>query len=472
MMMDDAQERGEKSLLNGIKKIHFVGIGGAGMSAIAKILLEKGYCVSGSDLHDSEVVEKLRAQGAKIYKGHQRENVLAAEAIVVSTAISCENPEVVEARHRNLKVFHRSDIVAALMKAERGIAVAGAHGKTTTTSMLGVALDHAGVEPTIIIGGEVDYLGSNAKLGSGKYLVAEADESDGSFLKLSPKIAIVTNIENDHMDHYGTMDNILKTFRQFLHNLPKEDGLAVLCFDNAHIRDIAADLERRYVSYAIDEKADYQAKHIVTNGAETTFDVYHKGENLGAVALNIPGRHNVLNAMATVVVGISIGLSLSDIAAGLRLFNGAKRRFQTKGKARGVWVVDDYAHHPTEISTTLTAAKQTNPSRVVCVFQPHRYSRTKFLLREFGACFTAADVLVLTDIYAAGEDPISGVSGKTIEEEVKKQTGKQAIYIENREDIAKYLTGIVKEGDLAMTMGAGDIYLTGEELVDLLNQST
>lgn len=439
------------------------------MSAIAKVLLEKGYEVSGSDLHDSLLVSKLKEQGARIFSGHRAENIDGVDAIVVSTAISSENPEVLEARQQGVKVFHRSDIVAALMNCEAGIAVAGAHGKTTTTSMLGVTLDHAGLAPTIIIGGEVDYLDGNAKLGAGRHLVAEADESDGSFLKLMPKIAVVTNIENDHMDYYKTMDNILKTFGKFLHNLPREGSLAVLCFENAHIRNIAATLDRTHLSYAIDEAADYQAKNIHANGAQTSFDVYFHGENLGAVTLNVPGRHNVLNALATIAVCRYLGVALPEIAAGMRLFNGAKRRFQTKGKVKGVWVVDDYAHHPTEISTTLTAAKQTKPRRVICAFQPHRYSRTNFLRREFGVCFDAADVLVLTDIYAAGEMPINGVNGRTIVEEVEKHTGKKVIYIENREDMAKYLKEIVEDGDLVLSMGAGDIYLTGEELVGLLH---
>ena len=464
-----AQERGEISLLSGISKIHFVGIGGAGMSAIAKILLEKGYEVSGSDLNDSPIVAKLKGQGAKIFKNHQKENVVGVDAIVLSTAISHDNPEVVEAKKQGIKIFHRSDIVATLMNCEQGIAVAGAHGKTTTTSMLGVTLDYAGAKPTIIIGGEVDYLGSNAKLGEGKYLVAEADESDGSFLKLMPKIAVVTNIENDHMDYYGTMENILKTFTKFLKNLPKEDGIAVLCFENEYIRNMAPTLDRKYISYAIDKEADYQAKNIITNGAGTSFDVYYQGKDLGTVALNIPGRHNVLNALATIAVGCQLGYQVNKIAAGLRFFNGAKRRFQTKGRMQGVWVVDDYAHHPTEISTTLTAAKQTKPNRVICAFQPHRYSRTKFLCKEFGQCFDAADVLVLTDIYSAGEEPIEGISGETIKNEVERHTGKPVVYIEDRKDVAKYLKEIVRDGDLVISMGAGDIYRSGEELVELLS---
>lgn len=439
------------------------------MSAIAKILLEKGYEVSGSDLNDSPLVEKLKEQGAKIFKSHEKENVAGADAVVLSTAISDRNLEVVEARVRHIKIFHRSDIVACLMNSTEGIAVAGAHGKTTTTSMLGVALDHAGAEPTVIIGGEVDYFRSNAKLGTGKYLVAEADESDGSFLKLLPKVAIVTNIENDHMDFYGTMENILATFKKFLQNLPKEDGVAVLCFENEHIRNIAQAIDRRYISYAIDAAADYQAKNITANGAGTSFDVYRRGEFLGTVALNIPGRHNVLNALAVIAAGGTLGYTVSDIAAGLRFFNGAKRRFQTKGRVKGVWVVDDYAHHPTEIATTLHAAKQTKPGRVICVFQPHRYTRTKFLQKEFGRCFDAADILVLTDIYSAGEAPLEGISGETIKREVETHLGKSVVYIEDRENISKYLKEIVKDGDLVISMGAGDIYRTGEELVDLLS---
>jgi len=464
-------KKGELSLLENINKIHFVGIGGAGMSAIAKILVEKNFTVSGSDLHGSELVEKLKAQGALIFQGHQAANVKGVDAIVVSTAISQDNPEVVAARAAGIQVFHRSDIVAALMNRENGIAVAGAHGKTTTTSMLGVVLDHAGIEPTIIIGGEVDYLGSNAKLGAGKYLVAEADESDGSFLKLLPKIAVVTNIENDHMDHYGTMENILKAFRQFLQNLPEADGLAVLCFDNENIRNIAKVSGRKYISYAIEHAADYQAVNIHTDGEGTAFDVLHAGENLGRIALNVPGCHNVLNALAAVAVSLELGLKLADVAAGLKCFYGAKRRFQTKGRSQGVWIVDDYAHHPTEISTTLVAAKQTSPKRVICAFQPHRYTRTQLLQKEYGTCFAEADILVLTDIYAAGESPIPGISGETILQQVAQQTGKKAVYIKNEADIASYLQSIVKAGDLVITMGAGTIYRSGERLVELLEKA-
>lgn len=454
-------------MLTGINNVHFVGIGGAGMSALAKILVEKGYSVSGSDLHKSVMTGVLRDLGAKIYIGQRAENVQGAEAIVVSTAIREENPEVVEAKRLGLKRLHRSDVNAFLINNSKGIAVAGAHGKTTTTSMLGVALDYEGVSPSIIIGGEVDYLGSNAKLGESDYLVSEADESDGTFLKYYPYIGIVTNVENDHMDHYGTMENIIKAFKQFLKQI-RPDGWAVVCFDNENIRNIVKDAECKYISYAIEHEADYMAANISTQGSGIAFDVTHKGENLGRVVLNVPGRHNVLNGLAAVVTGLSLGLTVPQMAEGLTKFNGAKRRFQTKGRSNGVWVVDDYAHHPTEIATTLKAARQTQPKRLICAFQPHRYTRTQLLQKEYGSCFAEADLLVLTDVYSAGEDPIPGVDGELLVKEVAEQTGQKTVYIQDKNEIAAYLKSIAADGDLIMTMGAGDIVKCGEELVKML----
>lgn len=455
-------------MIKDIKKIHFVGIGGAGMSAIAKVLLQMGYTITGSDLNKSETINKLEKNGAQIFTGHSSENVHDAEAVVVSTAISQTNPEVQLAREQGIPVFHRSDIIAELMLQYQGIAVAGAHGKTTTTAMIAVMLEHAGVDPTIIIGGEVDYLNGSAKLGTSKYLVAEADESDGSFLKYSPHIAVVTNIENDHMDFYKTMGNILHTFGKFLNNLPNEKGLGILCFDNAYIRDLANNLQRPYISYAVEHDAQYMACNIRTQGAITTYDVYQERELLGTIKINVPGRHNVANSLAAVVVGVTIGLTFAQIAEGLAQFQGAKRRFQTKARLDGVWIIDDYAHHPTEITTTLLAARQTEPKRLICVFQPHRYSRTQFLREEFGRAFTPSDILIITDVYAAGEQPIPGITGEVLKEEVERQTGMQVIYIADKDKIARYLSEIVEPGDLVMTMGAGNIYLVGEELVEVL----
>ena len=456
-------------MLKGITKVHFIGIGGAGMSALARILIDKGYTVSGSDMKESPIVEQLRAKGAVIFKGHSAENVNGVEAIVVSTAIPETNPEVVAAKEKGIKRLHRSDVNAFLLNGAKGIAVAGAHGKTTTTSMTGVVLDSAGVSPTIIIGGEVDYLGGNARLGKGEYLVSEADESDGSFLKLKPHIAVVTNVEDDHMDHYGSMDNIRKAFKEFIENIDQETGCAVLCFDNENIRNIAAAVDRHIISYAIDHEADYNAVEIRPQGSGISFGVTYRGELLGRIALNIPGRHNVLNALAVVAVSRLVGVDFEKIVAGFTLFNGAKRRFETKGRKNGVWVVDDYAHHPTEIASTLVAARQTAPKRLICAFQPHRFTRTQLLAKEFGSCFKEADLLLLTDVYSAGEAPITGVDGHLIEKEVLAATGCQAIYVEKRENIAKELAKIVKDGDLVITMGAGDIYLTGPELLEKLS---
>lgn len=457
--------------LNNIKKIHFVGIGGAGMSPLAKIMVELGYEVTGSDRANSGVIENLQKLGAKItLSGQKAENVRGADAIVVSTAIPFDNPEVLAAKDLGITKLHRSDINAALVNEYQGIAVAGAHGKTTTTSMLGVALTKAGVSPTVIVGGEVPDLGTNATLGESEYLVSEADESDGSFLKLHPHIAVVTNVEDDHMDHYGTMENIIKAFTQFIKNVDTENGYAVLCFDNENLRHIAQNIDRKFYSYAIDHEADYQAKNVTANGKGIAFDVMHGKEELGHISLNIPGRHNVLDAMACIVTALSIGVPFAKVAEGLAAFHGAKRRFQTKGRVDGVWIVDDYAHHPTEIAATLKAAKETKPERLICVFQPHRYSRTQLLHDEFGKAFAAADLLILTDIYAAGEAPIAGISGETILNEVRRQSGQDVIYLPSREKIASYLKEEVKEGDLIITMGAGDIYKTGEELVDLLNK--
>lgn len=455
-------------MLENIRKLHFVGIGGVGMSAIAEVMLDKGYEISGSDLSESEVVQKLRAKGAVIYKGHAAANVEGKDAIVLSSAIHQDNPELVQAKKLGLKIFHRSDILAFLLNAAKGIAVAGAHGKTTTSSMISVVLEHAGVDPTILIGGFVDYLNGNAKLGKSDYLVAEADESDGSFLKFYPHIAVVTNIEDDHMDHYGSMENIIKAFVQFIQNLDKENGLAVLCFDNENIRNITKQIDRQYISYALEHEADYTATDIVTDGPQTTFTVVYKGEKLGAVTLNIPGRHNVLNALATIAVCHKLGLSIKTIAEGFTVFSGTKRRFQTKFRNEDVWIVDDYAHHPTEIQTTIKAAKQTEPKRLIVAFQPHRYTRTQLLRKEFGSCFKGADMLILTDIYAASEKPIPGISGKTIVEEVKMQTGVDAVYIEKLADIAPWLEKNKQKGDLIITMGAGNIYTVGETLADEL----
>lgn len=451
-----------------IRTVHLVGIGGSGMSAIAKVLLEMGYHVSGSDVHKSDTTHNLERLGARVYQGHDGDNIKGADALVISSAIAENNAEIQAARNLNIPIFHRADIIASIMKNQKGIAVAGAHGKTTTTSMISLMMEKTGADPTIIIGGELHDIGGNAKFGAGEYIVAEADESDGSFLKLSPVIAIVTNIEDDHMDFYGTIENIVLAFKQFLAKIPA-NGLAILCTDNEYVRQLAGELDKPYVTYALNSEADYTVKNMRSNGVQTLFDVYFQGKLLGEMEINVPGKHNIANSLAAIAVGRYIGLSLAEIRTALQKFQGAKRRFQTKGEFDEIWVVDDYAHHPTEIKSTLLAARQTQPKRLIVAFQPHRYTRTKFLREEFSKAFAAADLIILTDIYAAGEQPIPGITGEMLAEAIEKQEGRPVIYIKNRAEIPNYLYSIACPGDLIMTMGAGNIWQAGEQLVDKLH---
>lgn len=456
-------------ILEGIKKLHFIGIGGAGMNPLARILIDLGYKISGSDRADSPALRTLRARGAEIFVGHNGSNVPSdADAVVISSAIPVDNAELVAAKKLGIKLLHRSDINAALLNDKTGIAVAGAHGKTTTTSMIGFMLFNADVDPTIIIGGESADLGTSAILGRSEYLVSEADESDGSFLKLKPSIAVVTNVEDDHLDHYGTLENIRAAFKNFIENVDKERGVAVLCFDNENLVDIAKTVDRKIISYGIDNPADFVAKNINVEPEGVDFDVFKGDQLLGRVKLKTHGKHNVENALATIAVGMHIGVPFDRIADGLAKFRGAKRRFQTKGRVKNIWVVDDYGHHPTEIAATLKAARETQPKRLICVFQPHRYSRTKILLNEFGTAFHDADILILTDIYAAGEAPIEGINGESVLKKVMALTDQNVSYIPKREDIAPFIADMVEDGDLVVTMGAGDIYKTGEELVSIL----
>ena len=460
------------------KKFHFIGIGGAGMSVLAKILIESGYKVSGSDRADSSTLEMLKSLGAKIFVGHSAENISTdIDAIVCSSAIPADNPEILKASELKIPKLHRSDINAMLLNAKSGIAVAGAHGKTTTTSMIGFVLYNAGVDPTIIIGGESVDLDTGAILGKSNYLVSEADESDGSFVTLKPSIAVVTNIEDDHLDHYGTVEKIREAFKTFLQNI-KPEGTAVLCYDNEVVRGIGSELDKEIISYAIDYPAEFTATSIRADVNGINFDVIQRinvgGEIgkkfLGKVQLAIHGRHNVLNALATIAVAIKIGVNFDKIADGLRKFHGAKRRFQTKARIKDIWIVDDYGHHPTEIAATLKAAQEAKPERIICIFQPHRYTRTKLLLNEFGGAFIDADFLILTDIYSAGEKPIEGISGESIVNAVIEKTNQQVLYVPEREKIADYLIDLVRPGDLIITMGAGDIYKTADDMIAALNR--
>lgn len=451
-------------MVENFKKLHFVGIGGVGMSAIAYVVNKLGYSVSGSDEKGSSLTKKLQDEGVKVYIGHVKEHISDCEAIVVSSAIKIDNPEVMQAKSLGIPILHRSDILADLINTRYGIAIAGAHGKTTTTSMLSCVTINAGLDPTVLIGGEVTALNGNAHYGKSDYLIAEADESDGSFLKFHPNIAIVTNIENDHMDYYKTMDEMQKAFKQFINQL-SDDGKVILCFEDEILKNMGKESNGKVVSYAIEQEADYQAVNINYQETMTTYDVSYKGKIIGTIKLVVPGRHNVLNSLAVVAASIMLGVEFEKIAQVLAEFIGAKRRFEIKGKEKGVLVVDDYAHHPSEIRSTLFAANQRKHKRLICVFQPHRYSRTKLLLEDFSRCFTPCDLLVLSDIYAASEQPIEGINGETLLNKVKENSNQEVVYAKSVNDVTNYLKTIVQDGDLVITLGAGDIYLSGELLL-------
>lgn len=457
--------------LDKIKNIHFIGIGGAGMSALSYVMIKRGYQVSGSDAKPGYMATNLAKEGALVFIGHSACQIERAEVVVVSTAIHPDNPELVEAKKRQVPVIHRSDVLAYLMNKHKGVAVAGAHGKTTTSSMLSCITCEGGLDPTIVVGGIVNNLGSNAVNGKSDYVVAEADESDGSFLKFHPYLAVITNIENDHLDHYGSEENIQAAFAKFVEQI-KEDGKAILCYDNAKVRALGEKTGKTVISYGIDSKdADYRAENIEYGKNGTTYDILYKNEVIGKGQLIVPGRHNVLNSLGAIAAARELGIPLESILASLAHFSGAKRRFETKGKVGGVWVVDDYAHHPTEIAVTLKAARQTQPERLVCVFQPHRYTRTQLLLDQFAVAFKDCDELIITDIYAASEDPIPGVSGEMLAHKIAKTTGQKVRYISGQDKIEETLEREVRPGDLVITMGAGDIYRLGEQLVQALERS-
>src|SRR5881296_2037075 len=410
------------------QQIHFVGIGGIGMSGIAEILLNLGYRVTGSDQKKNDAIERLAELGAKIFIGHQAANVEGAHVVVYSSAVSRDNVEVQLARQRQIPTIPRAEMLAELMRLKYGIAVAGTHGKTTTTSMVGAVLAEGRYDPTIVVGGRVTSLGSNARLGQGEYLVAEADESDGSFLKLAPTIAVVTTVDAEHLDHYGSLDAIRDAFVAFVNRVPFY-GSAVLCLDEPNIQRLIPRIEKRIITYGLESGADLVARRLHLAGMTSRFEVYQRGGLLGECTLQIPGRHNVLNALAAVGVGLDLEIPFAAIQKALAGFSGVQRRFQILGSAGGVRVVDDYGHHPAEIRATLAAAKAGFESRVVTVFQPHRYSRTHHLRQEFLTAFNQADVLVVLDIYAAGEKPIPGVSAEELAGAIRAHGHRDVTYV-------------------------------------------
>lgn len=457
--------------LNQYHSYHFIGIGGMGMRALARILINKGFNVSGSDISDSPALSEFKNHGASIYIGHKKENIENADVIIISSAIHPNNPELLEAEARSIPIFHRSDLLAAIFTWGKGIAVAGAHGKSTTSSMIGQIFYSARMSPTIVLGAATDYLKGNSCLGHGDYVIAEADESDGSFLKFHPFLAVVTNIEDDHLDHYGTIENIQNAFADFVNNVSYNDGAALLCTDSEGVKTILPKVKRKIITFGMNEDAEYRAVNKRYEDNYMRFDVWHKTEFLGTISLQTPGTHNVKDALGAVAVGLYCGIPFSNIKSALQEFTGVKRRFQTKMRNRGIWIVDDYAHHPTEIEATLAAAKESGNHRVICVFQPHRYSRTNLLKDEFAVAFNDADVLFFTDIYASNEEPIKGVNGKLIPDLVKKQQpDKEIYYIEKTDKLFQTLYSFIKRGDMVITMGAGNIYQVGEKLSEYIKE--
>lgn len=452
-----------------IKRLHFVGIGGTGMCGIAEILWNLGYSVSGSDMRNSESTDRLRKLGIKVFLEHKKENVAGADVLVISSAVKDTNPEVVFARENKIPVIRRSEMLGELMRMKFGIGVAGTHGKTTTTSMIGQVLTEAGLDPTIVVGGRVANLGSNAKLGQGEYLVAEADEFDRSFLRLTPTIAVVTTLEAEHLDYYKDLEEIKSVFTEFVNKVPFY-GSVILCLDEATIQEIIPRIERPIVTYGLVPQADLVAHSVLLKEIGSHFKVKHKDRDLGDISLSVPGMHNVKNCLAAICVGLGLEVPFAEIQKALSEFKGVGRRFEIKGTANGIMVVDDYAHHPTEIRATLKAARDGWSKRTIAIFQPHLYSRTRDFHKEFGKSFFDSDILIITEIYPAREEPIPGVTGELVASQAREYGHKEVFYIPEKEKVVPFLKKILKSGDMVITLGAGDIFKVGEDLLSSLKE--
>lgn len=457
-----------------IQQVHFVGIGGIGMSGIAEVLLNLGYRVSGSDLRSSAVSQRLKSLGANIFEGHRAENMDGAEVVVTSSAIPPENPEVVEAHRLHVPVIQRAEMLAELMRLKYGIAIAGMHGKTTTTSMVAAVLAGGGLDPTVVVGGRVDAMGSNARLGKSQYLVAEADESDRSFLKLSPILSVVTNIDREHMDCYRNMRDVKKTFLEFMDRVPFY-GMVVACNDDPLLRRLLPEVQRRTVTYGTRRGSDFLIKLETDSGSLkvegqplSRFRVSYRKKDLGEFTLHVPGVHNILNATAAIAVGVGLDVPADAIRAGLDQFRGVDRRFQLRGRAAGVSVIDDYGHHPTEIKATLAAARQCGFRKIHVIFQPHRYTRTRDLMEEFTTAFGDADSLLVLDIYAASERPIEGISGEALARSIREKSGRAAEYVSSFPQAAKALASAARAGDMILTLGAGSVSQLGPLILEEL----
>jgi len=448
--------------------IHFVGIGGIGMSGIAELLLNLGYKVSGSDLKTSDITDRLQALGGTIFAGHQADQISGADVVVTSSAVRRDNPEVQAAEHASIPVIPRAEMLAELMRLKYSVAIAGAHGKTTTTSIVAAVLARGGLDPTVVIGGKLKSIGSNAVLGQGDFIVAEADESDGSFLKFSPAIAVVTNIDREHLDFYPDMDAIKSVFLNFIDRIPFY-GLAVLCLDNEPIQDLIPQIKKRYTTYGMNAQADFQIRDVAFEKRQSRFTVTHQGKKLGRITLNLPGLHNVYNATASIAVGIELDVPFAAIKSALETIEGVQRRMEIKGEVDGITVVDDYGHHPTEIKSTLQALEKCWPDqRKVVVFQPHRYSRTRALFDDFTRAFYQCDVLLVLPIYAASEQEIEGVSGQLLGEGIQAHGHKEVIFTAEMKTAVDYLKKNLTSGDILLTLGAGDVWKVGEQVLQEL----
>jgi len=460
-----------------LQRIHFVGIGGIGMSGIAEVLLNLGYKVSGSDLKSSAVTQRLASLGAITFEGHRAENIVSAEVVVTSSAIAADNPEVTEAHKLHIPVIQRAEMLAELMRLKYGIAIAGMHGKTTTTSMVAAVLAAGGLDPTVVVGGRVDAMGSNARLGKSQYLVAEADESDRSFLKLSPILSVVTNIDREHMDCYRNMRDVKKTFLEFMDRVPFY-GMVVACNDDPLLRRLLPEAQRRTVTYGTKRGSDFLIK-VLSSAAKSAaemgnplsrFSVRYRTEDLGEFTLHVPGVHNVLNATAAIAVGVGLDINTGAIRSALDHFRGVDRRFQLRGRAAGISVIDDYGHHPTEIRATLAAAKQCGFGKIHVIFQPHRYTRTRDLIEEFTNAFSDADSLFVLDIYAASEKPIEGITGESLARRIGEKSGKPAQYVSSFSDAVASAASAARDGDMILTLGAGSVSQLGPQILEALKQ--
>ncbi|MBN1829703.1 MAG: UDP-N-acetylmuramate--L-alanine ligase [Deltaproteobacteria bacterium] len=444
-----------------VKRIHFVGIGGIGMSGIAEVLMNLDYAISGSDLAASDITERLARLGARIYEGHHSTNLGDADVVVTSTAITQDNPEVMEAKSRGVPIIARAEMLAELLKMKFSIAVSGCHGKTTTTSMVATILANGGLDPTVVIGGRLDSIGSNARLGKGEVIVAEADESDGSFLMLSPTITVVTNIDREHLDYYSGIGEIKDAFIKFVNSVPFY-GTAVLCGDCSNVRDILPRVKRRIITYGLTEQCEYSASDISFQGFGSSYTLRNRGEILGPISLQVPGLFNVYNSMAAVAVARELDVDFSVIREGIRSYRGVHRRLEIKGTADSITVIDDYGHHPTEIKATLSALRQAWEGKLIVVFQPHRFTRTKALFEDFLDAFDAADETIVTDIYAASEKPIQGIHSIGLCKAIQDRGYERILYLSGFGEIVDYLNGTVGPGDAVLTLGAGNVWKVGE----------